>query len=66
MATEEELRQIFSQYGTVVDLRIHNKPANKPPLGSRTPLNYGFITYDSQQSVQNCLAAKVSLMLSYY
>lgn len=60
-ATEEELREIFQQFGTILDLRIHSKPGNKAgPPGSRTPLNYGFITYDNQQAVQNCLAAKVS------
>lgn len=59
-ATEEELRDIFAEFGLVVDLRVHSKPS---PLGfkpgqGRAPPNYGFITYDSQQSVSNCLAAK--------
>lgn len=58
-ATEEELREIFSEFGTIVDLRVHNKPPTKPGMvGGRTPPNYGFITYDSQQSMQNCLQAK--------
>ncbi|ERL91761.1 hypothetical protein D910_09087 [Dendroctonus ponderosae] len=59
-ATDDELREIFGEFGTVVDLRVHSKPAtNGPKVGqSRLPPNYGFITYDSQQSVMACLAAK--------
>uniref|UniRef100_A0AAR5Q5L7 NTF2 domain-containing protein n=1 Tax=Dendroctonus ponderosae TaxID=77166 RepID=A0AAR5Q5L7_DENPD len=59
-ATDDELREIFGKFGTVVDLRVHSKPATKgPKVGqSRLPPNYGFITYDSQQSVMACLAAK--------
>lgn len=58
-ATEEDLREIFSQFGNIVDLRIHNKPGNKVGAqGSRAPPNYGFITYETQQEVQNCLSHK--------
>ncbi|KAF5276851.1 hypothetical protein FQA39_LY06402 [Lamprigera yunnana] len=58
-ATEEELREIFAAFGQIVDLRIHSKsnPKGAPPAG-RAPPNYGFITYENQQAVQNCLAAK--------
>ncbi|KAG5882906.1 hypothetical protein JTB14_020174 [Gonioctena quinquepunctata] len=59
-ATEDELRDIFSEFGPIVDLRVHSKPPNKiggPPSG-RAPPNYGFITYETQQGVQNCLQAK--------
>lgn len=61
-ATEEELREIFSEFGTIVDLRVHSKPANKigGPPGVRAPPNYGFITYETQLGVQTCLQAKVS------
>lgn len=58
-ATEEELRELFSQFGTVVELRIHSKPGGKSVPGARVPPNYGFITYEDQQSVQNCLASRV-------
>lgn len=59
-ATEDDLREIFIEFGQILDLRILSKPINKGgPLGSRAPPNYGFITYETQQSVQNCLAAKV-------
>lgn len=54
-ATEEELKALFSKFGAVVDLRIHSKPASKLS-GVRMPPNYGFITYEDPESVQNCLA----------
>jgi len=58
-ATEDELREIFSAFGPIVDLRIHSKPGAKGSAsGPRAPPNYGFITYENQQAVQNCLAAK--------
>ncbi|EEZ98440.2 hypothetical protein TcasGA2_TC000929 [Tribolium castaneum] len=58
-ATEDELREIFSEFGSILDLRIHTKPANKVTLpNGRAPPNYGFITYETQSGVQNCLAAK--------
>lgn len=59
-ATEDELRDLFSQFGAVVELRIHSKPGSKGLPGTRVPPNYGFITYEDQQSVQNCLASRVS------
>lgn len=54
-ATEEELKTLFSKFGTVIDLRIHSKPGSKVP-GVRLPPNYGFITYEDPESVQNCLS----------
>ncbi|XP_055612948.1 ras GTPase-activating protein-binding protein 2 isoform X2 [Uranotaenia lowii] len=54
-ATEDDLKVLFSKYGTVVDLRIHSKQGQKLP-GVRAPPNYGFITYEDPASVQNCLA----------
>lgn len=65
-ATEEELREIFSEFGQIVDLRIHSKPNNKTGQPGRAPPNYGFITYETQQGVQNCLAAKVSIFKIIY
>nr|XP_023023051.1 ras GTPase-activating protein-binding protein 1 [Leptinotarsa decemlineata] len=60
MATEDELRDIFSEFGVIVDLRVHSKPPNKigGAPGGRAPPNYGFITYETQQGVQSCLQAK--------
>ncbi|KAJ8961542.1 hypothetical protein NQ318_014794, partial [Aromia moschata] len=59
-ATEDELREIFSEFGVIIDLRVHSKPINKIGglPGGRAPPNYGFITYETQQGVQNCLQAK--------
>ncbi|KAF7273809.1 ras GTPase-activating protein-binding protein 2 [Rhynchophorus ferrugineus] len=60
-ATEEELREIFSEFGPIVDLKVHSKQAPagaKPGQGGRAPPNYGFITYENSQSITNCLAAK--------
>ncbi|XP_075148209.1 ras GTPase-activating protein-binding protein 2 [Haematobia irritans] len=55
-ASEEELKNLFSQFGSVVDLRILSKGSGKIPPGGRNPLNYGFITYSDPDAVQNCLA----------
>lgn len=64
-ATEDELREIFAAYGTIVDLRIHSKPG-KMVLGVRYPPNYGFLTYDNQSAVQKVLGARVSLLCDNY
>lgn len=55
-ASEEELRQLFSRFGNVIDLRILSKVGSKVLPGMRSPLNYGFITYDDPEAVQKCLA----------
>nr|CAI5852967.1 unnamed protein product [Callosobruchus analis] len=59
-ATEEELWEIFSEFGEIMDLRIHSKPPSKVggQPGGRAPPNYGFITYKLQQHVQTCLSSK--------
>lgn len=54
-ATEDELKTLFNKFGPVMDLRIHSKPGPKVP-GIRNPQNYGFITYENSQSVENCLS----------
>lgn len=59
-ASEEELKSLFSQFGSVVDLRILSKSSGKILPGGRNPLNYGFITYSDPEAVQNCLANCVS------
>uniref|UniRef100_A0A6M2DTV1 Putative rasgap sh3 binding protein rasputin n=1 Tax=Xenopsylla cheopis TaxID=163159 RepID=A0A6M2DTV1_XENCH len=57
-ATEEELKQLFTKFGPVHELRIHSKPsANAKMSNGRVP-NYGFITFEDPQSVANCLASK--------
>lgn len=59
-ASEDDLREIFSRFGNVLELRILSKAGNKVPPGMRSPLNYGFITYDDPEAVQKCLANCVS------
>ncbi|XP_055384817.1 ras GTPase-activating protein-binding protein 1 [Condylostylus longicornis] len=54
-ATEDDLKALFSKYGTVVELRIHSKQGSKIP-GQRHTQNYGFITYENLEDVQTCLA----------
>lgn len=49
-ATEEELKQLFSVFGKIADLRIHAKPQQKG--GNRPVPNYGFITFDDPASAQ--------------
>lgn len=61
-ATEEELKQLFTKFGPVHELRIHSKPsANAKMSNGRVP-NYGFITFEDPQSVANCLASKVRIL----
>lgn len=58
-ATEEQLREMFSIYGRVTELRVHANPTQKNP-SQRPVKNYGFITFEDQQSVNNLLNATVS------
>lgn len=55
-ATEEELRQLFGTFGRIAELRIHTKSAQKNPTPRPVP-NYGFITFEDQQSVNNLMNA---------
>jgi RNA recognition motif-containing protein len=59
-ATEDQLREMFSIYGRVTELRVHANPTQKNP-SQRPVKNYGFITFEDQQSVNNLLNAPVSL-----
>jgi RNA recognition motif. (a.k.a. RRM, RBD, or RNP domain) len=58
-ATEDELRNLFGQFGQIVDLRILSKPPQKTP-GQWAPPNYGFIIFEEQQAAADCLANTVS------
>lgn len=52
------MREVFSEYGKVAELRIHSKAGQKNGLPSNRPVpNYGFITFEDDSSVQKCLAA---------
>ncbi|CAO1442271.1 unnamed protein product [Diamesa hyperborea] len=55
-ATEDQLREMFSIYGRVTELRVHANPTQKNP-SQRPVKNYGFITFEDQQSVNNLLNA---------
>ena len=50
--SEGELQAYFSQYGPVVDVRINKN--TKQQADRRLP-NYGFIVFDSKESVENLL-----------
>lgn len=63
-ASEEELRELFSKFGSVAELRIHTKVGQKLP-GVKAPQHYGFITYEDPESALNCLANTVSGFLFF-
>jgi hypothetical protein len=50
LATEDELKQLFSVFGKIADLRIHTKQSLKG--GNRPVPNYGFITFEDPASAQ--------------
>ena len=43
--TEQELRNVFNDYGTIIEVRTN-------------PKNFGFIVFDNEQSVQRIMAQK--------
>nr|CAD7443834.1 unnamed protein product [Timema bartmani] len=63
-ATEDDLKQLFSKFGAVIDLRIHSKTNNKGMNGNRVP-NYGFITFEEPSTVQAVLSSRVSQELPH-
>lgn len=56
-ATEDELKQLFSVFGKISDLRIHAKPTQKG--GNRPVPNYGFITFEDPASATRLQDAQV-------
>ncbi|XP_073952808.1 LOW QUALITY PROTEIN: ras GTPase-activating protein-binding protein 1-like [Choristoneura fumiferana] len=47
-ATEDELRALFARFGPVAELRVLGRPPHP---------HYGFVTYESARSAQDCLGA---------
>lgn len=58
--TEDTLRQFFSKYGSILDVRI-NRTNQQKNSNTRTP-NYGFVTFDKVEIVQSILKQKASLL----
>ncbi|XP_013781995.1 ras GTPase-activating protein-binding protein 1-like [Limulus polyphemus] len=55
--SEEELKEFFSQYGRVLEMRINTKPPMKMNSGTKVP-NFGFIVMDDPADVSNILQKK--------
>lgn len=55
-ATEEELRQMFSVFGKITELRIHNKSSQ-----NRQVPNFGFIKFEDPASALKLQDSTVSL-----
>lgn len=56
-ATEDDLKELFGKFGTIIDLRIHSKPNNKGVQGNRVP-NYGFIIFEDANVVHQVLNSR--------
>lgn len=56
-ASEGELKELFGQFGNIIDLKILSKPGNKGPGMMKLPF-YGFIIFEEVSSVQAVLNAK--------
>ena len=56
--TDDDLRELFGQYGKVADIRISNKGAaqsKQQPAGTRVP-NFGFVSFEEARAVQKVLS----------
>lgn len=61
--SEDELRNFFATYGKIADVRVNRNNQGPRNLPGRTP-NYGFITFESAESVKVLLSKKVSLAIT--
>ncbi|BES94309.1 Nuclear transport factor 2 (NTF2) domain [Nesidiocoris tenuis] len=61
-ATENELRELFSKFGTIVEVKLHCKNAATPIPNRSSGLtrypNFGFITFEDASSVHTVLNSK--------
>ncbi|CAB3363365.1 Hypothetical predicted protein [Cloeon dipterum] len=56
-ASEQDIKEIFSKYGTVVDLRLNSKAPAKGQPGKIFP-KYGFVIFSDPAAVKLCLQSK--------
>ncbi|KAG8223396.1 hypothetical protein J437_LFUL002641 [Ladona fulva] len=56
-AGENDLRELFGKFGTILELRIHSKQNAKGATGKCVP-NYGFIVFKDPASVQEVLGKR--------
>jgi Ras GTPase-activating protein-binding protein 1 len=57
-ASEQDIKDIFSKYGTVVDLRLNCKAPAKGQPGKIFP-KYGFVIFSDSAAVKYCLQSRV-------
>jgi Ras GTPase-activating protein-binding protein 1 len=57
-ASEQDIKDIFSKYGTVVDLRLNCKAPAKGQPGKIFP-KYGFVIFSDSAAVKSCLQSRV-------
>lgn len=67
--TEHDLKELFSTFGKVIDLRI-NKKGQEYQLrpgreGVKIP-NFGFIVFENEEAVQKVLKAKPIMLFGYH
>lgn len=56
-ATEQQLRDVFEQYGVIADLRVLSKNNSNKQSGGKVP-NFAFVIYHDQKAAQKVLNAK--------
>jgi len=62
-ATEEMLKELFQQFGNVVDVRIQGKGIRLQNGGGRAPAPYyGFVVFDAPEAAEAALAKKPLLL----
>jgi Ras GTPase-activating protein-binding protein 1 len=64
-ASEQDVRDIFSKFGTVIDLRLNCKAPAKGQQGKIFP-KYGFVIFSETAAVKLCLQSKVKMQSSNF